>query len=189
MTSTEFLIRAHTMPKKFIQRFLPDHNKIKQNKAVNMFGDVLHDANLWHLNRRSARGAFAIGLFNAFIPVPFQMWLSALGAIVFKVNLPISVALVWVSNPLTMPPLFYGCYLLGEWILGGEKQPFKFELSWDWLVASLSTIGPAFITGCLVAATICAVIGFFGIDLMWRYSVKKSWQRRKLMRLNRELTK
>ena len=65
------------MPRKLIKRFLPDHQKIKQNRAINMFGTLLHDANLWHLNRKSARGAFAIGLFNAFIPVPFQMYLSA----------------------------------------------------------------------------------------------------------------
>lgn len=174
------------MPKKFIQRFLPDHQKVKENKAVNMFGDLLHDANLWHLNRRSARGAFAIGLFNAFIPVPFQMWLSAVGAIIFKVNLPLSVALVWVSNPLTMPPLFYGCYLLGEWILGGPTQEFAFELSWAWLMHSLSTIGPAFITGCLVAASAAAIIGYFSIDWLWRYSVARSWQRRKLIRLAKE---
>jgi uncharacterized protein len=177
------------MAKKVIQRFLPDHNKIKENRAVNMFGALLHDANLWHLNRKSARGAFAIGLFNAFIPVPFQMWLSAMGAIIFKVNLPISVALVWVSNPFTMPPMFYGCYLLGEWILGGEQQSFTFELSWDWLMASLSTIGPALITGCLVAGSITAIIGFFGIDYMWKYSVKKAWAERQLRRLNRQLQK
>jgi hypothetical protein len=128
------------MPKKFIKRYLPDHHTIKQNKAINMFGDLLHDANLWHLNRRSARGAFAIGLFNAFVPVPFQMWLSAVGAIIFKVNLPLSVGLVWISNPLTMPPLFYGCYLVGEWLMGDTGHEFKFEPSWDWLVSSLSTL-------------------------------------------------
>lgn len=175
------------MPKKLIQRFLPDHEKIKQNKAVNMFGETLHDANLWHLNRRSARGAFAIGLFNAFMPVPFQMWLSAMGAIIFKVNLPLSVALVWVSNPFTMPPLFYGCYLLGQWILGGEKQQFEFTLSWDWLMTSLSTIGPAFLLGCFIAGSIAAIIGFFGIDYMWRHSVRSSWNKRQLRRLNEKL--
>ncbi|MBU2916512.1 DUF2062 domain-containing protein [Psychrosphaera sp. F3M07] len=173
------------MPRKFIKRFLPDHQKIKQNKAINMFGTLLHDANLWHLNRKSARGAFAIGLFNAFIPVPFQMYLSALFAIIFKVNLPLSVGLVWISNPLTMPPLFYGCYKVGEWILGPTGHNFAFQLSWDWLVASLSTIGPTFLFGCLVVASVCAIIGFFGIDILWRYSVARAWSDRKLKRLNK----
>ena len=54
------------MPKKFIRRFLPDPQSIKQNKALKIFGSVLHEPNLWHLNRRSASGAFGIGLFFAF---------------------------------------------------------------------------------------------------------------------------
>ena len=96
------------MPKKFIRRFLPSHQSIKQNKALKIFGSVLHEPNLWHLNRRSAAGAFGIGLFFAFWPVPFQMWLSAGLAIPFRVNLPLSVATVWVTNPFTIPPIFYG---------------------------------------------------------------------------------
>ena len=99
------------MAKKTIQRFLPDPNKIRHHKSLKIFGRLLQDANLWHLNRRSARGAFAVGLFFAFIPVPFQMVLAAAGAILFRVNLPISVALVWLTNPLTMPPIFYGAAL------------------------------------------------------------------------------
>lgn len=170
------------MPKKTIQKFLPDHQKIKQNRAINFFGTWLHDANLWHLNRKSARGAFALGVFNAFIPVPFQMYLSALGAILFKVNLPLSVGLVWISNPLTMPPLFYGCYLVGEWILGPSGYDFTFELSWDWLVQSVSTIGPTFLFGCLVTACFMALISFFIIDYLWRYSVKKAWKQRQVER-------
>lgn len=170
------------MPRKIIKKYLPDHHTIKQSRAINMFGSLLHDANLWHLNRKSARGAFAIGLFNAFIPVPFQMWLSAFAAIVFKVNLPLSVGLVWISNPLTMPPLFYACYLVGEWILGPTGQDFAFELSWDWLVASLSTIGPTFLFGCITVACFAALVSYFAIDWLWRYSVASAWKQRKLMR-------
>lgn len=173
------------MPRKFIKKYLPDPHSIKKNRAVNMFGALLHDANLWHLNRKSARGAFAIGLFNAFVPIPFQMWLSAVGAIVFKVNLPLSVALVWISNPLTMPPMFYGCYLVGEMILGETGYEFAFEPSWDWLMQSLSTIGPTFIFGCFVVSTVSAIIGFFGINWLWRYSVAKAWRLRQEERANR----
>ncbi len=166
------------MPKKTIQRILPDHQKIKQNKTLSLFGDLLHDANLWHLNRRSARGAFAVGLFWAFIPVPFQMVLSAACAIPMRVNLPLSVALVWITNPLTMAPIFYINYLVGYKILGQSKQNFEFQASWQWFIDSLSSIGPAFIVGSIVCASIASAIGYFGIDHLWRYSVRKAWQNR-----------
>ncbi|GAA74186.1 hypothetical protein P20480_0646 [Pseudoalteromonas sp. BSi20480] len=139
----------------------------------------MQDANLWHLNRRSARGAFAVGLFFAFIPVPFQMVLAAATAILFRVNLPISATLVWLTNPLTMPPIFYGSYLVGTLVLNQPEQHFAFELNWAWFEQSIETIGPAFLVGSLVCASIASIIGYFGIDILWRRSVVKARAARK----------
>jgi len=167
------------MAKKTIQRFLPDPNKIRHHKSLKIFGKLLQDANLWHLNRRSARGAFAVGLFFAFIPVPFQMVLAAATAILFRVNLPISATLVWLTNPLTMPPIFYGSYLIGTLVLNQPEQHFAFELNWAWFEQSIETIGPAFLVGSLVCASIASIIGYFGIDILWRRSVVKARAARK----------
>ncbi|MGB3726182.1 MAG: DUF2062 domain-containing protein [Glaciecola sp.] len=167
------------MPKKFIRRFLPDHNTVRSHKSLKMFGKLLHDPNLWHLNRRSAKGAFGIGLFFAFWPVPFQMILSAATAIPLRVNLPLSVATVWITNPLTMPPIFYVAYLVGSTVLGTEMISFEMQLSWAWLAQSVSTIGPAFILGCAICSVVAGAIGYFGLDWVWRWSVAKAWQQRK----------
>lgn len=167
------------MPKKFIQRFMPDHAVIKRQKALKVFGNVLYNPNLWCLNRRSASGAFALGLFMAFVPLPSQMIMSAGLAIVLSVNLPLSVALVWVSNPVTMPILFYFCYKVGARIMHIPSKQFHFELSWDFLLNQMSTIGPPFLLGCLICGTVCALIGYFGIRGLWRYSVVRSWQQRR----------
>jgi len=166
------------MPKKFIRRYLPDHNKVKTNKSLKMFGSLLHDPNLWHLNRRSAKGAFAIGLFFAFWPVPFQMVFAAALAIPFRVNLPLSVAAVWITNPLTMPPIYYSAYLLGSTVLGTEMTDFKFQLSWTWLSESITTIGPAFVVGCAICSIVFAAIGYFGLDWVWKSSVARAWRKR-----------
>ncbi|REL36276.1 DUF2062 domain-containing protein [Thalassotalea euphylliae] len=166
------------MPKKVIKRIMPDHHTIKSNKHLKIFGDLLHNANLWHLNRRSVAKAFAVGLFFAFIPVPFQMLLAAGTAIIVHSNLPLSIGLVWITNPLTMPAIFYGCYIVGTWVVGAQEQAFNFEASWQWVVDSLQTIGPAFLVGCGVLAVAFAVIGYFGIQLLWRYSVAKEWRKR-----------
>jgi len=167
------------MAKKTIQRFLPDPNQIRHHKLLKIFGHLLQDANLWHLNRRSARGAFAVGLFFAFIPVPFQMVLAAAAAIIFRVNLPISAALVWLTNPLTMPPIFYCSYIVGTLVLNHPEQHFAFEPSWAWFLESVETIGPAFLVGSLVCASVASIIGYFGIDIIWRRSVRKAWLSRK----------
>lgn len=170
------------MPKKLIKKYLPDHKSIKENKTLKIFGSLLHDANLWHLNRKSACGAFGVGLFFAFWPVPFQMWLAAALAIPLRVNLPLSVATVWITNPFTMPPIFYGAYKVGTFIVGTPSSKFEFEPSWQWLMDSLGTVGPAFLLGCLVCSFVFGLLGYLSLNAFWRFSVRKSWEKRKLKR-------
>ena len=62
----------------------------------------MHDTKLWGFKRTSVARGCAIGLFCCMIPMPLQMLLAAAIALVWKANIPLSVALVWVSNPLTM---------------------------------------------------------------------------------------
>lgn len=168
------------MPKKLIKRFMPDHERIKSQKALKIFGSVLYNPNLWCLNRRSAAGAFAVGLFIAFIPLPSQMILASGAAIVCGVNLPLSVALVWVSNPITMPFLFYFAYRIGAWLMHTPEQSFHFELTWSFFVEQINTIGPPLLLGCLVCGVVLSILGYFGIQGLWRYSVVRSWQKRRL---------
>ncbi|MFT6193549.1 MAG: hypothetical protein ACJASU_000445 [Cognaticolwellia sp.] len=170
------------MPKKIIQRFMPDYQKIKDNKHLKMFGALLHNASLWHLNRRSVSKAFAVGLFFAFMPVPFQTVLAACFAIIVHANLPLSITLIWITNPLTMPAIFYFCYIVGTWIVDVPTRDFAFEANWQWLVDSVSTIGPAFIVGCSVLAAVFAFLGYLTINIIWRFSVAKEWKKRKARR-------
>lgn len=168
------------MPKKFIRRYLPDHRKIREHKYLQFFGTLLHDPNLWHLNRRSVSGAFAIGLFVSFIPIPFQMVVAAAAAIVARVNLPIASSLVWVTNPLTMGPMFYFAYKVGAWILRVETHEFNFELSFEWLMAELGTIWAPFLFGCLIIGLILAVAGYISMRLLWRLHVTQYIKKRRL---------
>ncbi|CAH0533763.1 hypothetical protein VST7929_01638 [Vibrio stylophorae] len=168
------------MPRKYIKRLLPKPDVILKQRALKIFGNLLYNANLWALNRRSAAGAFAVGLAVCFIPLPSQMIIAAGLAILFRVNLPLSVALVWISNPVTMPPMFYGAYKLGAWVLQEPPVPFHFELSWDYLVEMMNSIGPAFLLGCAICSIVFSVLGYFSIHLLWRYSVVRSWNKRRL---------
>ncbi|MDX8389481.1 MAG: DUF2062 domain-containing protein [Mariprofundaceae bacterium] len=166
------------MPTKTIKRFMPDAEKIRNHKHLRFFGTLLNQSGLWRLNRQAVAGAFFVGLIAAFIPLPFQMVIAAAIAIVLHVNLPISVALVWISNPLTMPPLFYSCYKVGTWIMLLPAQPFEFELSLTWLTHGMATIWQPFLLGCLVVGLFCGTLGYAIIQCLWRYSVSNKWRNR-----------
>lgn len=159
------------MPRKFFQRFLPHPKTIKENKTLQIFGDWLHDPDLWHLNRRSVAGAFAVGLFFAWMPVPFQMLMAAGTAIWLRTNLPLSVVLCWISNPVTIPPMFYFAYKIGTWIVGVPATDFSFELSFNWLLNELAAIWKPFLVGCFTMAISSSLIAYLTIHFIWRNSV------------------
>jgi uncharacterized protein (DUF2062 family) len=170
------------MLKKSIKRIMPDHQMIRNHKHLRIFGALLHDPNLWHLNRRSVAGAFAVGLFMAFVPVPFQMVLAAAAAIVVRVNLPLSVVLVWITNPLTMAPMFYGTYKLGAWLLNRTPHHFEFQLTFEWLGHELGSIWQPFLLGCFVAGLASAILGYTVIRLLWRWHIVRAYQERRRKR-------
>lgn len=170
------------MPRRFIKRYMPDHKKIRSHKHLKFLGTLLHDPNILHINRRSVSGAFSVGLFMAFVPVPFQMILAAVGAIVARVNLPISVGLVWITNPLTMPPMFYGAYKVGAWTLGLPTREIQFQLSGEWLIHELGAVWQPFLLGCLVCGVVCAVVSNIAIRGFWRLHVSRNWRNRRAER-------
>ena len=167
------------MPKKFIKRHAPDKETIRNHKYMRIFGKLLHDPNLWHLNRRSVSGAFAVGLFWAFIPIPFQMVTAAATAIPARVNLPISVALVWITNPITMPPMFYSTYRVGTWILGEPAQEVEFELTVNWLINCVGGIWQPLYLGSLICAIVAAALGYAVMRGYWRWHVLNQIKRRR----------
>ncbi|MBF0275495.1 MAG: DUF2062 domain-containing protein [Nitrospinae bacterium] len=168
------------MPKKFIKKYFPSPESIRNHKSLQFLGNLLHDANLWHLNRKSVSGAFALGLFVAYVPVPFQMALAAIHAIIFRVNLPISVALVWITNPVTIPPMFYGAYKLGVYVLGVDIQPFNFELSFNWIFTQLGEKWQPFLLGCFLTGTVLALLGYILIQISWRLMVIRKKKKRSI---------
>ena len=135
------------------------------------------------MHRRSVGGAFFIGLFCAFMPVPSQMVLAALLAVAARCNLPISVALVWISNPLTIGPMFYFAYKLGAWLLGAEIVTGPWELSWQWFGSSFAAIWWPLTLGCLVCGWVSGVTGAVVSRLLWRFHVIRRWRQRRTRRL------
>jgi uncharacterized protein (DUF2062 family) len=167
------------MPKKFLKRYLPDSKKIKEIKALAFLGDKLHSPNLWHLNRRSVSRAFAIGLWAMYTPpLPWQQIIAAVLAIYFNANLPIAVALVWITNPLTWGPMYYFAYKVGALVTGQPGFSFD-QFSELFTIEKALELGTPLLLGCAILMHVGAVLGYFGIRFLWRRSVLHQLELRK----------
>ena len=174
------------MPKKLIKKFLPQPIVIVENRLIKLLGPRLQDPGLWHINRKSFSGAVAVGVFFAFMPVPVQMLLAAIVAIMFRFNILVAVSTVWISNPITFAPIFYFCYRIGAAILDIHIDSFNFELNLNWLMTELLYIWQPFLLGCFVVGAVSAIISYLLVQFLWRYHI---WTRIKIRRNRRRRNK
>ena len=165
-----------------LRRLIPSRNKLREFSALRPVAHLLNRPELWHLNRRGVSGAAFVGLFSAFIPVPSQMLLAAIIAIYVRVNLPISVALVWITNPITIPPMIYGSYRVGAWVLGTDVAELQGELSLDWVLANFVAIGKPLFVGSVICGLVAGSIGFTASHFIWRNRVMRQWRKRRRLR-------
>jgi len=159
------------MPRRIIKKYMPKPKEVRKHRFIKLFGSLLHDANLWHLNRRSVSGAFAVGLFSAFIPVPVQMLLAAAIAIVVRVNLPIAVGLVWITNPVTIPFILFLAFKIGILITGSSITPIEIEFTIESFQNGLGNVWFPVLVGCIILAIVSSIIGYLLIHLVWRIKV------------------
>jgi len=159
------------MPRKWIKRWLPAHDTVREHRYLSWLGQYLQDPNLWHLNRRSVAGGFFVGIFCALLPLPFQMVIAGFGAILFRVNLPLSVALVWLTNPLTIAPVFFATYKLGTLMLGTQVGDFAADTSWEWLHSEFQQIWQPLLLGSLVSGLALGLSGYALVRTVWRLHI------------------
>lgn len=145
---------------------------------------LMSEPNLFHLNRHSVSVAVFVGLFTAFLPIPGQSIVAALLALLFRCNLPIAIALVWITNPFTMPPIFFITYEIGRWILDSPPVNLNIEVTWEWFNTQGRTIVLPLLLGSLICGLTLGGLGYITMHQLWRWHVVRSWEARKQKRLN-----
>lgn len=165
---------------KSLKRWVPDPSRIREIKALRFLGTRIYSPNLWHFNRKSVSRAFAVGLWAMYTPpLPWQQVIAALGAIYFGANLPIAVALVWITNPLTWMPMYYFAYEVGAIAIGSRTFSFD-EFSKVFDIETALSLGAPLLVGCLILMHLGALLGYFGVQWLWIRSVRESLNIRRL---------
>jgi uncharacterized protein (DUF2062 family) len=122
-------------------------------------------------NRKMVSKAILIGVFIAFIPMPMQM-LAVLGLMpFFKFNVPIALSMCWLSNPFTMPFMYYMEYLTGSFILGSTIEPV--EMTLDWFSENLEDIFIPMYFGALFYSIFGSLSASILVNYFWKISVEK----------------
>ena len=132
-------------------------------------------------NRKMVSKGVFIGLFIAFIPMPMQM-LAVVALMPFtRFNVPIGLAMCWLSNPFTMPPMYYMEYLTGAFLLGTEMEPV--EMTLEWFNDNIGKIFIPLYVGTAFYSILGSISGYYLVNHFWKSSVHRY---KKLHRHDRE---
>jgi uncharacterized protein (DUF2062 family) len=172
-------------------RYIPTSQTIRSNRFLKPFAPYLDRHFLWQFNRRGVAGGLAVGLFVGIL-VPFaQILFGAIGAILLRVNLPVAASATFITNPFTVPPLYYAAYRLGNLVLdNGGDEPLQlagkvareqgevghwFANLIDWL----HSVGPQLMIGLALIACVSALLGYVLVSVAWQLQARYRWHKRR----------
>jgi uncharacterized protein len=177
------------MPRKFFRKWMPSVDKVREMRVLALFGDTLFHPALWHLNRRSAAGGVAVGLFCGLIPGPLQMLGAGVACVLFRVNLPVALVSTLYTNPLTIVPLYLVAYQIGAFVLGASGSgPAAKPPDWAWsdpigsarLLGEWAVgLGPQLAFGVLLLACLLSALGYVTVRALWSAHLRRTWQARR----------
>lgn len=154
-----------------VRRNTPGKEEILASPWMAPVRPHLQDDRLWHLERQSVARGVAAGLFMGLLMPVAQILFAVAASVFIRGNVPVSAACTLVTNPLTVPPIYYAAYQIGERLLPGALDmrwlmtdaTHWFGQSMNWAV----THGTPLMTGLLLLATTSAIVGFAGVHLFW----------------------
>jgi hypothetical protein len=123
-------------------------------------------------NRKMISRGVLLGIFIAFIPMPMQMAAVLLFMPFFRFNVPIALAMCWLSNPFTMPPMYYMEYLTGSFILGIKAAPV--EMTLDWFSNNIDDIFIPLYFGTALYSIFGSLLAYWAVNHFWKSSVYKA---------------
>jgi len=174
---------------KLARRWLPTPDNLAQIKGLAWLGHYLAPRPwLWVAHRRRVAWGVAVGLAVGVIPLPVQMLLAALAAVLLRCNVAAAVAATWLTNPFTLVPIWGFALWLGSWVMDpGAVSSTPAMLALDWFhpgtwwpafVTWISAMGPAWAVGMPMAAVVLGTAAYAVTYVAWWGVIRfERWRR------------
>lgn len=187
--------RTHGMKRWFL-RFLPDRERISNNRWLRWIGPRLLHPRMWHFSRRGVAIGVGLGVFFGLLIPVAQIPFAAGMAVVLRANVPAAVGSTLITNPFTFAPIYVLAYRLGATLLG-ETAPSDDEIAGEILTppaqdpdanwisrtwTGLSSLGKPLMLGLAIFATAFGFLIYLLISLAWRLKTTLTWQNRRRRR-------
>jgi uncharacterized protein (DUF2062 family) len=174
-----------------LRRLMPSQESLQRNRWLRWLGPSIFHPRLWHMSRRGIAMGVAIGVFFAFLVPIAQIPLSAALAVALRANIPAAIASTLINNPVTFPPVYYGAWKVGSWVLGESADeadapvlPDALELTgigdgaangrgfWRRTLDGLQAVGKPLMVGAVIFAFVFGTLSYFLVNGIWHLRVR-----------------
>ena len=166
------------MPKKFLRRVLPNQDSIQKYSVSRRFAGRLDIPDIWQVQCEKIAAGLAVGVFCGMVPGPLQMISAVALTLLLRVNLPMALIGTFLTNPLTIVPIYMLAYAIGQSMLGStdwRELPALPVADWtaptqaieNWVVW-VSDLGTPWLLGMLVLASALAALSYCAMQVIWR---------------------
>lgn len=135
---------------------LPTPDQLARHRWLRPIAHRLTEHGLWHARTESVARGVAIGLFWAFV-LPFaQILFAAAHCVWWRANIPVAMAITFVTNPFTIGGWLYLAYHVGSIFVAPDAT---LPMPDGWL-GKLQTLGWPTVVGMGLFALIGSVGGY-----------------------------
>lgn len=168
---------------------MPSRESLEQSRLLRPVAHRVLAPELWRFTRRSVPRGVALGLLvGIFLLIPgLQMAGAAMLAFPVRANVPIAVAMTFLSNPATTPLIVAGSIYVGNQTLQRHSDVGHILLMIDqqadwrqWLGWLLSDAAPSLLMGLFVVSVVTAAVGYLVAGTVWRAWIGRKWTRRRV---------
>ena len=150
----------------------PSRAQLEATPGLRGLAPHLSNPKLWLWSRRGVALGVAVGLFIGLLIPVAQFLFAAVLAVCLRANIAVAALGTLVSNPLTVPPIYYAAYHLGAWATGTTAaQGLSLADPWS-LLEHVGSIGLPLFTGLAMTATAAAVVSYVLISQTWIWRVQ-----------------
>lgn len=167
----------------FIRKSMPTRDQLEGNRWTRRLA-LRHE--LWRFTRRSVPRGVAVGLLvGIFALIPgIQIVGAALLCVPGRANIPVAVAMTFLSNPATTPLILIASAMIGNFLgfrtdtatvyaMVEQRVPIG-----DWVSWFFSDAAPAVVVGLAILSVVAAAVGYIVAGWIWRPIVARRRKRR-----------
>lgn len=165
----------------------PTRESLEEVRWLRPFAHRILEPSLWRFTRRSVPRGVALGLIvGIFLMIPgLQIIGAALLALPCRANVPIAVAMTFLSNPATTPFILYLSIVIGNRFVHSSADVGTVMVMInqgasiaDWFAWLASAAAPALVTGLFVISVVAAAVGYLLSSCIWTAWIAHKWKQR-----------